>query len=318
MQNIDKILTYIIDERKRFMIIPDNLVHLANHESGRAWLNGLPDLLKGVCDRWRLETGVPFGGSSVSYVVPAMRSNDVRSDKPRSDGQLVLKIQWPHEECMLEADALKLWDGNGAARLVEHDRVNHVLLMERCIPGITLADSNVADPIGMAAMVVQKLWVPTTKLGSVPFKHIKDEAKDWHADLSKNTDKMMHFGERRIIDAALDYLTELPHEAGNIVLTHQDLHGLNIISSERDGFLAIDPKPLLAPREFSLSPIIRSAELGHSKQDVLYRLDRLTSDLSLDRQTVAAWTIAQTMAWSVSSPSPKLHFEVSNWLYSAI
>lgn len=291
------------------MFIPENLKHLAKNEAGRAWLDGLPDLLNGACDQWGLEVGSPFDGGSVSYVAPAKRGEQ----------QLVLKIQWPHEECMYEADALKLWNGNGAAQLIEHDAQNHILLMERCIPGLTLAESDIADPIGIAASVVQKLWVPAS--GS--FKHISDEAKDWHVDLSANANKMAKIGARKIIDAALDYLVELPksldeQDLSEIVLTHQDLHGLNIISSERDGFLAIDPKPLLAPREFSLAPIIRSAELGHSEKEVIYRLDRLTSELGLDRQKTAAWTIAQTMAWSTSSPHPKLHFEVSNWLYSAI
>lgn len=290
------------------MFIPDNLQHLAKTESGSAWIDGLPDLLKGACDRWNIETGTPFDGGSVSYVAPAISGSE----------QFVLKIQWPHEDCKYEADALKLWDGHGAARLIEHDQANHILLMERCIPGVTLAESEAADPIGIAAAVVQKLWVPASE----PFKHIKNEAKDWHKNLFANADKMMQIGDRKIIDAALDYLDELPknlsRNGDEIVLTHQDLHGLNIISSARDGFLAIDPKPLLAPREFSLAPIIRSAELGHSEKDVLYRLDRLTSELSLDRQTVAAWCIAQTMAWSVSSPAPEIHFEVSNWLHSAI
>lgn len=298
------------------MMIPENLKHLAGSEDGLAWLDALPKLLKDSSDRWELEVGAAFEGGSVSYVAPATRKTKWGTE------QLVLKIQWPHDDCKYEADALNLWNGHGAAQLVEHDRENHVLLMERCIPGVTLADSGVADPIGIAASVVQKLWVPASAASSVPFKHIGDEAKEWHTDLAENADKMARFGTRRIIDIALDYLSELPkglsRDGTDIVLTHQDLHGLNIISSARDGFLAIDPKPLLAERDFSLSPIIRSSELGHSEKEVIYRLDRLASELSLDRQKVAAWTIAQTMAWSTSSPRPKIHFEVSNWLYSAI
>lgn len=285
------------------MEIPKQLQWLETREDGRRWLAKLPSIIGVLKEAWELEIDTPYKSGNVSFVAPARRGAN----------EFVLKVQWPHEECMFEADALKLWNGNGAARLIEHDRENHALLMERCVPGITLADSEDADPIGIAASVVQKLWVPASE----PFKHIKGEAKDWHALLSANADKMAHIGEHKIIDVALDYLNELPKDLGEIVLTHQDLHGLNIISSERDGFLAIDPKPLLAEREFSLAPIIRSAELGHSEKDVMYRLDRLTSDLDLDRQKVAAWTIAQTMAWSVSSPHPKIHFEVSSWLHSA-
>lgn len=290
------------------MDIPKQLQWLETREDGRRWLGALPAVIATLKEAWKIEIDTPFNNGTVSFVAPAKRGLD----------EFVLKIQWPHEECKFEADALRLWNGNGAAQLIEHDRENNALLMERCVPGTTLADSDADDPIGIAASIVQKLWLPASELGSVPFKHMKDEAKDWHEDLLTNADKMAQIGERRTIDAALDYLSELPKEAGELVLAHQDLHGLNIISSERDGFLAIDPKPLLATREFSLSPIIRSAELGHSEKKVLYRLDRLTSELDLDRRLAAMWTIAQTMAWSVSSPHPKLHFDVSKWLHSAI
>jgi hypothetical protein len=36
-----------------------------------------------------------------------------------------------------------------------------------------------------------------------------------------------------------------------------------------------------AERGFSAASIVRSFELGHSKRDALYRLDRLTCDLGL-------------------------------------
>ena len=59
------------------------------------------------------------------------------------------------------------------------------------------------------------------------------------------------------------------------MLVHQDLHGDNVLAAQREPWLVIDPKPLAGEREFAVAPIVRSAELGHSKRDVLYRLDRL-------------------------------------------
>ena len=74
----------------------------------------------------------------------------------------------------------------------------------------------------------------------------------------------------------------------------------------------IDPKPLLAEREFSLVPIIRSAELGHSRKQVLRRLDRLTAELGLDRERARLWTLAATIAWAIDGPPT--HVEVARWL----
>jgi streptomycin 6-kinase len=76
----------------------------------------------------------------------------------------------------------------------------------------------------------------------------------------------------------------------------------------------IDPKPLAGEREFSVAPIVRSFELGHSKRDALCRLDRLCSELDLDRERAKGWTIAQTIAWSGGSDYVDVHMETVQWL----
>ena len=53
-----------------------------------------------------------------------------------ADGTLVvLKLVDPHHESEHEADALELWDGDGAVRLIARDDPGHQLLLERCVPG---------------------------------------------------------------------------------------------------------------------------------------------------------------------------------------
>jgi hypothetical protein len=74
------------------------------------------------------------------------------------------------------------------------------------------------------------------------------------------------------------------------------------------------PRPLAGEREFSVAPIVRSFELGHSRRDALYRLDRLTSELGLDRERARGWTISQTIAWSGGSDHITTHMETVEWL----
>jgi streptomycin 6-kinase len=78
--------------------------------------------------------------------------------------------------------------------------------------------------------------------------------------------------------------------------------------------LVIDPKPLAAEREFSLAPIIRSFEFGHSQAEVVHRLDRLSAELRLDRDRVRRWAIAQAVAWSFDSAYAERHYETARWL----
>ena len=74
------------------------------------------------------------------------------------------------------------------------------------------------------------------------------------------------------------------------------------------------PEAVDGEREFAVAPIVRSFELGHSKRDALYRLDRLTSELDLDRERARAWTIGQTMAWAFESEYIPTHLETVRWL----
>jgi streptomycin 6-kinase len=109
----------------------------------------------------------------------------------------------------------------------------------------------------------------------------------------------------------------LPGTQGELLLLHQDLHGENVLAAQREPWLVIDPKPLLGEREFGVAPIVRSFELGHSRRDVLYRFDRLTAELGLDRERARGWTIAQTLAWTFDSDYRRRHLETASWLLEA-
>jgi len=110
---------------------------------------------------------------------------------------------------------------------------------------------------------------------------------------------------------------ELCGTQGEQVLLHQDLHAENVLAARREPWLVIDPKPLAGEREFAVAPIVRGTELGHSKRDVLYRLDRLTSELGLDRERARGWAIGQTLAWAYDVEWHEDHLDVVRWLLEA-
>ncbi len=139
------------------------------------------------------------------------------------------------------------------------------------------------------------------------FTPLADEAEHWAAHLDDVRDS-------RLKEAALHYIRELAPTQGEQVLVNQDLHGENVLAAQREPWLAIDPKPLAGEREFSAASIVRSNELGHSRRDVLYRLDRLCAELGLDRERARGWTIAQTVAWSGGTDYVTPHMEVVEWL----
>jgi streptomycin 6-kinase len=240
------------------------------------WRANVAELVTDCCLRWDLRAGEPYVPGAAGYVVRVERADGTPA---------VLKVFWPHREAEQEADALERWDGDGAVRLLARDNERSAMLLERCEPGSFLSTHD--DPVGVLVELLRRLW----RSGD-GFRPLADEAEWWlEHDLAEVPDK-------RLRTAAVHYLRELVPTQGEQVLLHQDLHGENVLAAQREPWLVIDPKPLAGEREFSVAPIVRSSELGHSKRDALYRLDRLCSELDLDRDRALGWTIAQTMAWS--------------------
>ncbi|MEM6902994.1 MAG: aminoglycoside phosphotransferase family protein [Pseudomonadota bacterium] len=283
---------------------PPALHALATQPGGDDWLQSLPTLLDQLLNQWQLAVaGPPLPGGSVSYVVPVTRNNT----------RFILKVQWPHEEMVHEADALREWNGNGAPKLIEHDQQRHGLLMEECIPGTFLADSDLEDPIGILTELLPKLWIQT----NFRFRQLADEAAQWAAELPPSWERAGKPCERQLIDEALCYIDALSNSQGAQVLVHQDLHGHNIIAAEREPWLAIDPKPLVGEREFALAPIVRSFEFGGTPAATIGRLDRLSTELNLDRDRALGWTVAQTMAWGFGGSYDDRHHNTVRWLLDA-
>ncbi|MEP4770072.1 MAG: aminoglycoside phosphotransferase family protein [Roseibium sp.] len=281
--------------------IPESLKHVAAYPNGSGWLNSLPDLLGSCVSQWDLDDiGPPFGGSNVSLALPARRGTD----------DVVLKIQYPDAESRYEADALQAWNGSGAVRLLEHDRENAALLLERCVPGTYLANDPNTDVLGVVTDLLQQLLKPVNG----PFTTLADQAIVWAEEIPKAWERAMRPCERYLVDTALDFIRELSISQPDQVLLHQDLHGHNIISAEREPWLAIDPKPLVGEKAFSLAPIVRSFELGQTKEATLWRLDRLSADLGVDRERARGWTVAQTMAWGFGSDMDHLRHQSVRWL----
>jgi len=251
-------------------------------------------LLEELAEEWDFTLGEP-------YVLGGASEHVMRVEL--ADGTpAVLKIGIPHRESEQEADALECWNGDGAVRLLRRDDARNALLLERCEPGTFLSEST-DDPLGVLIELLPRLWKDASG-----FTTLADEVEWWldDGDLSR-------LPPGRLRDVAIALALELAPTQGELVLVHQDLHGDNVLAAEREPWLVIDPKPLAAEREFAVAPIVRSDELGHSKRDVRYRLDRLCADLRLDRERARGWTIVQTMAWMEGAGAAG-RTEVVEWL----
>lgn len=282
------------------VLIPRRLDWMRGHPDAAPWLHALPALVRVVAEEWDLEVGEPYDGASVSWVAPARRGLD----------DVVLKLQWPHPECEHEAAALVAWAGDGAVALLAHDPQRHALLLERCTPGTRLAAATGVDAMGVVVDLLPRLWTAATE----PFRTLAEEAAGWRSTLWENWSEAGEPCERRLVEAADEALRDLPATQGDPVLLHQDLHGDNVLSSEREPWLAVDPKPLLGEREFAIAATVRDFTLGAERRSVLDRFDRLTAELDLDRDRALGWTVAQTIAWAFDSAYADRHYDTVRFL----
>ncbi|HKB32262.1 MAG TPA: aminoglycoside phosphotransferase family protein, partial [Candidatus Dormibacteraeota bacterium] len=175
---------------------------------------------------WGLELGEPFVFSNVSYVAPA--------------GDAVVKVAWGGDtESLHEGDALELWNGDGAVRLLR--RSGRALLEERALPGNDLSALPDEEATAIAVELASKLW---RRAGS-PFRPVVPEVRRWLDNADRDGSEL--------VPLARDLLAEL--DPAGQWLVHGDFHHHNIIR-RGDQFVAIDPKPYLADREYDVPPFL--------------------------------------------------------------
>ena len=101
----------------------------------------MPELLQELAARWSLRVEAHFPGLSYNYAAPATRLG-VEGER------YVLKLSRHMAELSNELAALRLWDGHGAARLVESDAGLGAMLLERLEPGTMLVEVAADDDDG--------------------------------------------------------------------------------------------------------------------------------------------------------------------------
>jgi streptomycin 6-kinase len=218
---------------------------------------------------------------------------------------VVLKAGVPNPELLTEIAALRHYDGHGIVRLLDADPEQGVMLVERLRPGIplvTLADDKQATSI--AAQVMKQLWRP------VPPDHLFPTVHKWAAGMKRLRE---HFGGGtgplpvRLVETAESLFAELLASMDTPVLLHGDLHHWNILSAEREPWLALDPKGVVGEPAYEVGALLRNPlpQLLNWPQPgriLARRVDQLSEELGIDRQRLIGWGVAQAVLsawWSI-------------------
>jgi streptomycin 6-kinase len=251
-----------------------------------AWLAGLPARLAALAARWSLTLGPHFPGIGINYVAPATRADGT---------PCVLKVSRFVAETRHEIAALRLWDGDGAARLLAADPDGGALLLERLTPGTTLVEVASADDDAatrVAAGLLRRLWRPA------PDHHALRSLGSWCAAYDRNRAALRAGagGFPASLFREADALrADLLASSGPATVLHGDLHHENILRAGRAPWLAIDPKGLAGDRHFDVCQFFRNPWPGAPPAVNRRRLEIFCAELGLDRARVEDWCLVHAV-----------------------
>ncbi|MGH7246105.1 MAG: aminoglycoside phosphotransferase family protein, partial [Candidatus Levyibacteriota bacterium] len=109
------------------------------------------------------------------------------------------------------------------------------------------------EAVEIASVIMKKLWKP---VGDSNFQTIAD----WGKGFERMRKKYNGNGPipKALFEKAEKQFSELLSSMGEQVLLHGDLHHENILLSNRDNFLAIDPKGVIGEREYEVGCFLRN------------------------------------------------------------
>jgi streptomycin 6-kinase len=211
----------------------------------------------------------------------------------------VLKVGWPHPEARFEAEALGVWAGDGAVRVLRSDEERRAMLLERCVPGDALDECGltVREAMDAAAGVLRQLWSAAVPAGA-PFERLGDVTQAWAALVRERMDRHRPAFDPGLVALGASLLETLP-AGGRTVVLHGDFNPGNILSAARAPFLAIDPKPMVGDAAYDPSQLV--SQLAGMSLRARFGYFAGLVDIPADR--ILAWGVARSVEgalWDVS------------------
>ncbi|WP_374213379.1 aminoglycoside phosphotransferase family protein [Crossiella sp. SN42] len=259
---------------------------------GREWVERLPALAMDFLDRWNLRLDGKSMHGMASLVLPVRTPEGTPA---------VLKLQRPNEENIGEPLALRHWDGDGIVRLLAADEPTCTMLLERLDP---------SRPLSSLPDAEQALTILTGLLGRLVqhqaptgMRRLGDIAAAMLADTPGKATRLADPADAARLHSWAAIVGEVLDEPGDRLLLW-DLHYDNVLAplpgTDREPWLAIDPKPLAGDPGFELFPALdnRFEDLeatGDVPRALRRRFDLMTGHLGLDRARAARWTVGRVL-----------------------
>jgi streptomycin 6-kinase len=260
-----------------------------------SWLQALPRLSARISRKWELEFDQLLTSGSTSLVIAA---------RSATHGEVVLKVPYPDTENQYEPDALAEYGGEGAVRLLEFDRDSRAMLLERALPGTSLSElSDLEQAVGIACQLLVRLRREVRRPAPIP--RCSDFLEGWLTSAAPTITSCSN-AIRPALALAVELGRRLVANTTALWLVNRDAHLGNIVRSQREEWLLIDPKPMLGEPAFEGGFLLLNAmaktgsvELAPTRR----LLAAIAANLGVAPERVLAWALVRAFdnaAWARS------------------
>ncbi|MEZ5179771.1 MAG: aminoglycoside phosphotransferase family protein [Acidimicrobiales bacterium] len=193
--------------------------------------------------------------------------------------------------------------GSGAAELLDADESDQALLLRRVHPGTRLVDASLAveEHLVAGADVLRRLGAVEVGPGLFPdlaavAGEVADATEERAARLAPTAPYPLDVG---LVAHAVRLLRSLPAGADRVGLAHGDLNPGNVLRSDANGWLAIDPKPVWGDLAWDPWPLLTQVgdwvDVVAQPPDLVARTRLVADGVGLDPARVAAWCTARSV-----------------------
>ena len=213
--------------------------------SGELWLNDLPHIIKILSENWQIKVEKPFENLSYNFVAPCICADG---------SEAVVKIALPlnKPEIFNEAKYLQILGGKGAVKVLNFDEECRAMLLEKLSPGKQLKEifaGNEQSAVEVAAVLIRKLRRKPPADSEFVLLEV------WFENFFKRALNTEFPPE--CLRKTQEIFCEFNNSSQKFLL-HGDLHHENILSAERESFLAIDPKGIIGEIGFETSAFLNN------------------------------------------------------------
>ncbi len=258
-------------------------------DPGRRWVAALPETVTTLCAKWGLLVdGSPLHGY-LGLVIPVRRG----------DAPAVLKVSWIDESSADEAAALAAWDGRGAVRLLEADPSLGAMLLERLDANRTLNDVAIERAIVIAGRLLRRLAIPAP----AGIRSSQAVAADLARNLLGRWERYGRPMPRRVLEQACELAKQFSGAGGALLVNYDVVYG-DVLASEREPWLVVDPKVVVGDPEFGVAQLLwRRQEEMEARGGLRRFFHLLTEAAELDPALARSWTLLRCVdywLWALS------------------